>query len=150
MTKPTEMEAGPGEMRAKKRVRGQIVYVAFGAVLGGVIGFLTGFFDQGDGNLFAGDWDKLALDPILAIGLAVFLLIVFLALPLWGFSMLDDYQRENNYIAFTGGCLSVLASFPVWAVLYAGGYAPAPHAFGIFAIAYFSMIVAYLYARFKM
>ena len=139
---------GPGEARTKKRQRTQLLYIAVAGVLGGVIGFSTGFFDQGDGSLFNGDWEALKLPPLAAIALVIGLLAAFVALPLYGFTMIDDYKREHNFIAFTGAALAVLAGFPVWAVLYAGGFAPPPHAFGIWVIGFVSMFVAFLYARF--
>jgi hypothetical protein len=63
--------------------------------------------------------------------------------------MIDDYKREHNLVAFTGGCLSVIAGFPVWAALHAGGLVPPPHAFGIFALAYVSMFLSFLFARWR-
>ncbi|MBI1401615.1 MAG: hypothetical protein GC147_00185 [Porphyrobacter sp.] len=143
-------EPGPGEARTRQRRRRQMIFLAVAAVLGGVIGGATGFFDQGDGNLFAGGWEQMKLPPALAIGIAVLLLGGFLALPLYGFKMVDDYKREINLVAFTGGCLSVLSGFPIWAVLHAGGFVPAPHAFGIFAIAFVSMYASFLFARWRL
>jgi hypothetical protein len=143
-------DLGPGEARTRQRQRKQNLYIGLAAVVGGVIGFFTGFFDQGDGSLFAGDWEHLKLPPALALLVAAMLLVGFLALPLYGFRMIDDYKREQNYVAFTGGCLAVLSGFPVWAVLYAGGFAPAPHAFGVFAIAFVAMMFSYLYARWRL
>lgn len=141
---------GPGEARTRQRRRNQIIYVSLAGVAGGIIGFATGFFDQGDGNLFAGDWDKLKLPPMLALGLVVLILGALVALPVYGFRMIDDYKREHNLIAFTGGCLAVLGGFPVWAVLYAGGFAPPPHAFGIFAMAYVGMLASFAFARWRL
>jgi drug/metabolite transporter (DMT)-like permease len=141
---------GPGEARTRERQRRQIFYVGIAALIGGVIGFFTGVFDEGDGSLFRGDWERLKLPPVLALGLVALLIAGFVVLPLSGFRMIDDYKREQNLIAFTGGCVSVLAGYPVWAVLYAGGFTPAPHAFGIFAIAYVSMIASFLYARWRL
>ncbi|WP_017663966.1 hypothetical protein [Porphyrobacter sp. AAP82] len=141
---------GPGETRTRQRQRRQIFYIGVAALFGGVIGFSTGFFDEGTGSLFSGDWENIKLPPALALGLVVLLLGGFLVLPLWGFRMIDDYKREHNFIGFTGGCVSVLAGYPIWAVLYAGGFAPPPHAFGIFGIAYVSMILAFLYARWRL
>jgi MFS family permease len=150
-TTPAELSTGgPGEQRTLQRQRRQMLYIGLAGVIGGVIGALTGFFDQGDGSLFGGDWENLKLPPMLALGLAVLLIGGFLVLPLWGFRMIDDYKREQNFIAFTGGCVSVLAGYPVWAVLYAGGFTPPPHAFGIFGIAYVSMIASFLYARWRL
>lgn len=139
-------ELTPGEARNRQRQRRQIVYIGITALFGGMVGFATGFFDQGDGNLFAGDWESLSLPPGIAIALAVALIGAFIGLPLYGFIQIDDYKREMNLVAFTGGMLAVLAGFPIWAVLYAGGFAPPPHAFGVFAIGFASMFVAYLVA----
>ena len=141
---------GPGEQRTRRRQRNQTIYLAIGGVIGGVIGAAAGFFDQGNGNLFAGNWQALKLPPALALGLVVLLLAGFIGLPLYGFARIDDYKREHNLIGFTGGCLAVIAGFPVWAVLHAGGFVPPPHAFGIFAIAYVAMIVSFFYARWRL
>lgn len=142
--------SGPGEARTRQRLRKQMIYLGAAAIIGGTIGGALGFFDQGDGNVFGGDWENLKLPPIVAVILAAGLVAAFLGLPLYGFRMIDDYKRERNLIGFTGGCVSVLTGYPVWAVLHAGGFVPAPHAFGIFAIAYVSMIIAFLYARWRL
>jgi hypothetical protein len=72
----------------------------------------------------------------------------FMALPLYGFTQIDEMKREYNLVAFTGGCIAVITGFPVWAILYAGGFVPAPHAFGVFAIAFVAMVISYPIARF--
>ena len=143
-------DLSPGEARTRQRDRRQMLFLAFGGLVGGLVGFATGFFDQGDGNLFAGDWEQLKLPPWLAIVVAVMLLGGFLALPLYGFRLIDDYKREQNFIGFTGGCLAVISGFPVWAALHAGGFVPPPHAFGVFAIAYVGMLGSFLYARWRL
>ncbi len=145
----SDKELSPGEARTRKRQRIQYLYLALAGAIGGVIGFLTGFFDQGDGSLFDGDWELLKLDPALAIALAIALFGAMFVLPLVGFRMIDELAREQNFIAFTGGCLAVLTGFPVWAVLYAGGFAPPPTAFGMFAICIASMFIAAIYAKWR-
>ena len=150
MTEQSEkMGMGPGEARNRERMRNRLLFIGFAGAVGGFIGFLTGFYDQGEGNLFNGDWDALSLDPTLAIALAAALLFALLVLPLMAFRLIDDFQREQNLIGFTAGSLSVLAGFPVWTMLYAGGFAPAPHAFGIFAIGFVSMFAGFIFAQFK-
>ncbi|MFO6447262.1 hypothetical protein ACLBKU_08975 [Erythrobacter sp. NE805] len=141
---------GPGEARTRQRLRRQWIYLAVAVVLGGVLGGLTGFFDQSEGSSFLGDFAAMRLPAPLALALALGFLAALLALPLYGFRLIDDYKRERNLIAFTGGCLSVISGYPVWAVLHAGGFVPAPHAFGMFAIAYVSMILSFLYARWRL
>lgn len=135
--------SGPGEARTHERHRRQIKYFAVALVLGCMIGAITSIFDTGDGSLFSGDWEDLSLPPAAAIAAVIVIIGGLFALPIYGFRQIDDYQREQNYIAFTGGMLAVLVGFPVWAVLYAGGFTPPPHAFGIFAIGFVSMFVAY-------
>jgi putative flippase GtrA len=137
-------DLSPGEARTRQRQRRQIGYALVAAIAGGLIGFFTGFFDQGNGSLFSGDWDQLKLSPAAAIGLSIALIAAFLALPLWGFTQIDDYKREQNLIGFTGGCLAVIAGFPVWVALHAGGFLPAPSAFGVFLLAFAGMIVTFV------
>lgn len=143
-------DLSPGEARTRQRQRRQMLYIGFAGIIGGAIGFATGFFDEGDGSLFTGDWEDLKLPPLLALGVAAVLLGALVGLPLYGFRMIDDYKREQNLIAFTGGCLSVIAGFPIWAALHAGGFTPPPHAFGVFAIAYVSMLLSFGFARWQM
>lgn len=142
-----ELKPGPGEARTRKRQRLYVLYIVAGGLIGGLAGFFVGFFDQGDGNLFHGDWEALSLNPGVALAVAGALLVGFLALPMWGFRIVDDFAREHNYIGYTAGCLGVLSGFPVWAMLYAGGFAPAPHAFGVWLIGFVSMLIGYAYAR---
>lgn len=140
-------ELGAGEARTRQRQRRYVLYLGFAGLVGGIIGFLVAVFDLGDGNLFSGDWDKLALDPAIAILLAVMLLFGFALLPLYGFRSIDELKREQSLIGFTGGCIAVLAGFPMWAVLHAGGHGAAPHPFGIWLLAFFGMLGSYLFAR---
>lgn len=148
--KPKTDAAGPGEERTRQRIRKQTLYIGFAGIIGGVIGFVIALSDLGDGNLLSGDWDKLTLPPAVAIVLVAMLLFGFGLLPLSGFRMIDDYKREHNFIAFTGGFVAVLAGFPMWAVLHAGGIGSAPDPFGIWLLGFGGMTVAYLYAWWKL
>lgn len=145
----TDPNLGTGEARLRKRERVQVITMFAAAAVAGGIGFLTGYFDEGDGNLIFGDWDKLKLSPPLALLIAALSIAVFLIVPIQNLKKADDYQREVSLIAFTGGFFGVTAGFPVWAVLYAGGFVPPPHAFGVFAIGYVAMLVSFLYARWR-
>jgi hypothetical protein len=141
---------GPGEARTRQRQRRYFRYLGFAVMIGAVIGAITGVFDRGDGSLFSSDWDKLALHPAIAIVLAAMLLFGFALLPLYGFRTIDEFKREHNLIGFTGGCTAVLAGFPMWAVLHAGGMGSAPDPFGIWMLAFVGMFASYLYARWRL
>lgn len=139
----------PGEARTRQRQRRKFVYLGFALMVGVVLGFSTSFFDEGAGNIFAGDWDALSLPPVAAILIAVGFAFGLIVLPLWGFTQVDDFLREQSLIGYTGGTIGVIAGFPIWAALHAGGFTPAPHAFGIFAIGFVSMMVAFSYAKLR-
>jgi hypothetical protein len=123
--------------------------MAVGALLASAIGFMIVFFDQGDGNLFAGNW-QLKLSPALSLLIAALSIFVFLFMPIRNLGKADGFQRDLSLIAFAGGWLGAVSAFPVWAVLYAGGFVPPPHAFGIFGIAYVSMLLSSLYAHWRL
>lgn len=149
MTNTSHSKLGPGEARTRQRQRLHILYIGFAGLVGGVIGFITAVFDRGDGSLFSYEWDKLSLDPPVAILLAVLLLFGFALLPLYGFRTIDEVKREHNFIGFTGGGTAVLAGFPIWAVLHAGGIGAAPHPFGVWLLGFAGMMIAYLYAKWR-
>ena len=142
----TTKELGPGEARTKKRQRREIITYVFAGLLGGIIGFIVSFADQGEGSLFRGEWENLALDPTIAVILAATLLLALIALPLWVFSLTDELVRERNLIGYTGGCMAVMGGVPAWAVLYAGGLAPFPTAAGAWAIGFVATMIAFAYA----
>jgi hypothetical protein len=150
MIRKSRPALGPGEARSRQRDMRQALYIGFAAIIGGVIGALTGAFDRGEGHLFGTDWDKLELDPGIAIVIAGLLGFGFAVLPLYGFRRIDELKRDQNLIAFTGGATAVLAGFPMWAVLHAGGFGAAPHPFGVWMLAFVGMIAAYLYARWRL
>ncbi|MEE4153981.1 MAG: hypothetical protein V2I27_07460 [Erythrobacter sp.] len=146
MTDTASAPDRPGEARTRQRRRRQVMFTLVAVLIGFGVGLATGWFDEGDGNLFNGDWEALTLPPWVALALALALALGLLALPLWGFTQLDDFKREINLVGYAGGCLAATAGFPIWAVLYAGGFAPLPHAFGVWLIAFGGLIAAYGYA----
>ncbi len=143
MTDTTPAPDRPGEARTRQRQRRQLLYLLVAVLLGLAIGAATGWFDRGDGNLFAGDWEDLALPPWVAILLVLGLAFGFIALPVWGFTQIDDFKREHNFIAFTGGSIAVIAGFPIWAVLHAGSFVAAPEAYGVWLLGFGGMCATY-------
>jgi hypothetical protein len=105
--------------------------------------------DSGGGSLFLGDYADLRIDPVLALVLAGGFLFAFVLLPLWGFTQIDELQREQNLLAFTGGCLAVLGCFPIWAMLHAGGHAGPPDAFGLYLVAFGAMAASFLFVKLR-
>jgi hypothetical protein len=145
-----DAKPGLGEARTRQRQRRYLLYCSFSGLAGGVVGFMIAVFDRGDGNLFSSEWDKFAFDPPVAILLAGLLLFGFALLPLYDFRTINEVKREHNLIQFTGGCIAVLAGFPIWTVLHAGGIGAAPQPFGVWLLAFVGMIISYLYAKWRM
>lgn len=129
-------EINPGEARTRARRNRKIAYLIFAGIVGAVLGALMSGLESGEGSLFSGDIENLTLPVWGAIALAIAFLLAFAALPVWGFTQIDDYQMRQNLIAYAGGCIAAVAGYPVWAVLAMGGLLPFPTAFGIFAIAF--------------
>ncbi|MEL6488299.1 MAG: hypothetical protein AAFQ13_14290 [Pseudomonadota bacterium] len=140
------IEEHPGEARMKARRRREIITYVFAGGLGGVIGAIVTLADQGDGNLFNGDWERFALDPTIAVILAITLVLALIALPLWVFGLTDELVQKRNLIGYTGGSMAVMGGVPAWAVLHAGGLAPFPTAAGAWAIGFFATMAAFAYA----
>ncbi|NQX94773.1 MAG: hypothetical protein HRT64_07645 [Erythrobacter sp.] len=139
-------ELSPGEVRTRQRKRREIItYIAAGTV-GGTIGFLIAFTDKGDGNPFSGDWEKLILDPMMAVILSIALFVGLVALPLWAFTVSDGFVKERNYIGYMGGGMAFMAGVPIWARLHAGSLAPAPTAFAAWVIGFAATMISFAFA----
>ncbi len=143
-----DLKPGPGEARTRQRMYRQIAYFFVAVVLGVLIGYGSGQSEDGKGNLFQGDWLNLSLDPMIAVLLAIGIFVGFFVLPVWSFRTSDELKREHSFISFTASSLGVVAGFPIWAALFAGGFLPAPDAFDIWIIAFVAMAIGYVYARF--
>lgn len=140
---------GPGEAATRRRKRRQLAYFGVALALGAVIGSVMSASKQGSSSVFSADFADLTIDPVFALALSAAWLIAMLVLPLWGFTKIDEHARDQNLVGFTGGCLAVLAGYPVWAMLYAGGFAPYPHAFGVFAIGFLGMAASFAFAKLR-
>ncbi len=143
------MERNPGEANTRRRRRKKIYYMLFSAVLGGLLGFFLAMTEEGEGSFFSRDFANLSLDPTLALVFSAALIFAFVVLPIWGFTQIDELLREQNLIGMAGGLIAVIAGYPIWVMLYAGGFAPYPHALGVFLLAYIGMIAAFVYAKLR-
>ncbi len=139
----------PGEARTRQRRRRQLIYLGIAAVIGAILGGLVAASDSGAGSWFEGDFTAGSLDPALGIALAAGFFFSLVLFPLWGFTQIDELQREQNFIGFTGSSLATLAGFPMWAMLHAGGHVGPPNPFGLFGIGFAALIASFLYAKLR-
>lgn len=144
-----DTEVNPGEARTRARRNRKIAYMVFAGVIGAAIGAFLSQVEGGEGNFFSGDIESLTLPMWAALTLAAAFTFALGALPIWGFTQIDDYQARQNLIGYAGGCVAVVTAYPVWAVLAMGGLLPFPTAFGIFAIAFIATMLTFLVAKLR-
>ena len=133
----------PGEAKMRKRRRTMYVTMAAAGILGLFVGFGTAFFDLGDGNLFAGDADKLILPPAVAIVLAVGFLIGLVLWPVYSFRQVDELVERNNMIAMSAGWFAMIGAYPIWQVLAAGELIRQPEPYAIFLLGFVITMVTF-------
>ena len=131
--------AVPGERKTRSRQRRYILYMLLAACVGAALGWLLNTGDSLASDVFA-DAQARSLSQPLAFAAIALLIGGFFVLPLWGFKHIDELQKEQNFIAFTGGAMAVLAGYPIWAVLTAASLIPAPTAFSVFMLAMIGML----------
>jgi len=139
----TDTELSPGEARMRVRRRREILTYVTAAIIGATVGFLMVFANNGEGDLYSGEWDKIVLDPAIAIGLAIALIVGVIIMPAWVFTISDELVRQRNYIGYTGGSMAVMGGAPAWAVLHAGGLVPAPSAAGVWLLGFIATFVTF-------
>ena len=149
MTVNPDLHPGPGEARTRKRQRKMIAYYGVSGVTGLALGFGLAMVEDGEGNFIKGDIAALTLDPLAAIVVALGFAIGLIALPLWGFTEIDEHQLKNNLIGMTAGCIAVVAGYPIWAVLAIGGFLPLPSAIGVFLLAFIAMALAFVVLKIR-
>lgn len=143
MTAMPENNIGPGEARTRQRRRRMIAYYGFSGIVGASLGFGLATVEEGEGNFIRGDLASLSLDPLAAVIVAIGFVIGLIAIPLWGYTKIDEHQLKQNLISMSAGCMAVIAGYPIWAVLAMGGFLPLPSAIGVFLLAFATMGVAF-------
>lgn len=139
-------DLSPGETRTRQRNRREIITYVFAGAIGMVLGAITVLADKGSGDLFTGEWETMVFDPTLAVILAATILLGFVALPFWCFTVIDEVVKERNLIGYTGGGMVVMGGAPAWAVLHAGGFVHAPSAAGIWALGFLATMIVFAIA----
>ena len=137
-----------GEKRLKRRNRQSAALVIFAVTIGIVFGASLAFLDDGLGSIIGPGAPSAKLDPLPAILLSLCAFVGLVLLPLYTLFKVDELERANNYYGAVAGAFSVWGSYPIWALLHAGGIVGPPDAFGIFLICVLSTLLTYTWARF--
>lgn len=135
---------GPGEQAARARARFHRNYLLAATAFGGVIGGILAVATPGTRfALFALARGELKLDPLFAILIAIAVLIGLGALPAYSFRTIDEVKVQRNLWSMTAGWFVVVAGYPVWVVLAAGGLLPPPSAGMVFLCTFGATMIAY-------
>lgn len=136
---------GEGERRDAARRRKRWVIVAALAVIGFVPGLYLGY---NDGAALAqsrsGIWS-----PTLAAVLAGLYLVAVIGGGLLLRGVTDEVERQNGYKAASFAGMALMLVYPIWFLLWKGGFVAEPIHWVLFVIFWFSLALASLWYRFR-
>jgi uncharacterized membrane protein YphA (DoxX/SURF4 family) len=136
---------GAGERAGKARRKRILGIVAMLMIAGGVVGFLTAFFEDKSGAGFL----QGTLPPWAAI-LCSAVLIVALTWGSWKFfQAVDEVELRDNYIGSTVALYFYMTAYPVWYLLWRGTLVPEPSHEWIFVGTGAVMMIAYLWKKLR-
>jgi hypothetical protein len=137
-------ELSPGE--AAERARKQRIWTIIGGlfVAGMAVGFLTARFEVGDGGLLEAN-----LPPTFALIAALFTGAVLIGGSLLFHRRIDEVERRHNMLAGTIGANALLVGYPIWFILWKGGWVPEPQHWMLFAMVYLVVTTTYLWSKFR-
>jgi hypothetical protein len=136
---------GEGERREAARRRKRWLIVAALALVGVVPGFYMGYQD---GAAMAQS-RPLVWPPAVAATLAGIYLLAVIGGGLLMSKVMDEVERQRGYkaVSFAGTALMIV--YPVWFLLWRGGFVPEPVHWMLFVLFWLSLALATLWYRFR-
>lgn len=136
---------GEGERRDSARRRKRWLILAAVAVLGMIPAFYMGFQD---GAAMARSRPSV-WSPMLAAVLAGLYLVVMIGGGLLMRSVTDELERQRGYMAASFAGLTLMIVYPIWFLLWRGGFVPEPIHWVLFVLFWLSLALATLFYRFR-
>lgn len=138
-------QLGPGERAIRARQRLQRNFLIGCGLFGGLIGVGAVIARRGNVSLSQAVMSgTVALDPGVAVFLAIAMLIGLVALPILGFRMVDEVKARQSLWAMAVGWMTLMAGYPAWVLLAVGGLLPKPDAMILFVGVYLTTMFAAL------
>jgi hypothetical protein len=144
MVRP-DAASGLGEARERARLRKRTI--VFGAIFaaGLIGGFYVGFQEAGR-VLHGGDG---AWSPAVALVLAGLYLTAIVAGSLLLQVSMDELERHNGYKAGTFAAAVYIVVYPIWFLLWKGGFVAEPIHWLVFIIFWLALLAGHLWYRFR-
>jgi hypothetical protein len=146
MRGPAVAEVEPGAGEELERVQRRRVFTVKGAlfVVGLFSGAYVGYSVASQGFDFSAPWSPTA---------CLVLAAVFLAAMAWGsFGLsksIDEHERQNAYKAAAFAGSAYLVIYPVWFLLWKGGFVGEPIHWALFVLFWLALAGASIYYRFR-
>jgi hypothetical protein len=136
---------GEGERRDSARRRKRWLIIAALGVAGFVPGLYLGY-DDGAALIESrsGVWP-----PALVVGLALLYLVAVVGGGLLLRGVTDEVERQNGYKAASFAGMALMLVYPIWFLLWRGGFVPEPIHWVLFVTFWLSLALASLWYRFR-
>lgn len=140
----TATRPGAGELLESRKDRQAKIVKGLLFGVGLVSGAAVGFHVATSGFDFSGPWP-----PVLSAGIAALYLLSMLLGSVALSRLTDEVERSRNYksAAFAGGVYLIV--YPVWFLLWKGGFVGEPVHWLLFILFWVSLAVAAIYYRFR-
>ncbi|HEX8127117.1 MAG TPA: hypothetical protein VF548_16195 [Allosphingosinicella sp.] len=136
---------GEGERRDSARRRKRWVIIVALAATGFVPGLYLGYNDAAAlVESRSGTWP-----PALVVGLSLLYLIAVVGGGLLLRGLTDEVERQHSYKAASFAGMALMLVYPIWFLLWRGGFVPEPIHWVLFVIFWISLALASLWYRFR-
>gem|GEM_PF-1083496 len=139
-----ELPLGEGERREAASRRKRILVIASLFVVGLVTGFYAGFRDAVAVFERRGSWP-----PAMALGLLGLFVVAMIAGTYVMNQVMDELDRQRGYKAASLGAVVLLTGYPVWFLLWKGGFVAEPSHWLIYVLFLVAMGLGQLWYRFR-
>jgi hypothetical protein len=136
---------GEGERRDSARRRKRWVIIVALAVAGFVPGLYLGY---NDGAALA-ESRPAVWTPMLSLGLIALYLAAIIGGGFLLRSVTDEVERQNAAKAASFAGMALMVVYPVWFMLWKGGFVPEPVHWMLFILFWLSLALASLWYRFR-